>query len=171
MERKKIGDVALGVLIALYCINVFLVTIGYDWFARSEARIFWMGVLFMSLPMFSSLAGAIVIYGKQTLSWWLTPMLAYIVVPGAVIATAFLRQGTLVSVQEGARNTQGFSGGAVLAVILIASALLLPLLVGGPIALATAVWAKHDWKKLVAIPAVSFIIITGIFFIYLLDRA
>lgn len=169
MERKKIGAVALGVLIALYCIDVFLVMIGANWFARSEVRIFWMGLLFVSLPMFTSCIGAIVIYGKQTLSWWLTPILAYVVVPGAIIATAFLRQGTLVSVQEGARNTQGFGGGAVLAVTLIASALLLPLLVGSPIALATAVWAKHDWKKLIAIPVISFIVLTGTFFLLLID--
>lgn len=170
MNREKIGARAFGILLGFYGLDIILPAIGMTWFARTEAHLFWVALLLFFLPIMTSVVGMVLIYGTRKLSWWLAPIFAYSTIPVASLATVLLRSGTLVTVQEGARNTQGFLAGAVLSVLLVFAQIAFPIFIGTPIVFATLVWAKQDWKKLVAIPAVSFVILTGTFFLLLIDR-
>lgn len=171
MNREKAGRVAFGVLLVFYCIDVLLPAIGTTWFARTEAHLFWVGSLLFYFPMVTALAGMALIYAKQKLSWWTVPLLIYATVPAAFMVTMLIRSGALVTIQEGARNTQGFAAGALLSILLVFANIFFPLFIGGPIALATLVWAEKEWKKLVAIPVISFVVLTITFFLLLTDRA
>lgn len=170
IERKKIGSIAFGILLGLYFIDVVLPIVGKMWFSRPVVHLFWTGFLFFVLPMITSLVGMVFVYGRQKFSWWLAPILIYVTAPVAFLATLLLRSGVLVQVQEAARNTQGFGAAALISVIEIASAIMFPLFIGSPIVLATLVWSEKDWKKLIAIPVVSFVVLTVTFFLLLIDH-
>jgi hypothetical protein len=171
IERKKIGTVTFWVLLGLYLVDVALPIVGKTWLARSGVHLFWSGFLFFVLPMMTSLVGMVFVYGKQKFSWWLAPILVYIVAPAALVATVLLRSGTLVHVQEAAQNTQGFAAGAFIAAVVVSSAIAFPLFIGSPIVLAVCIWAEKDIKKVVAIPVISFVVLTVTFFLLLIDRA
>lgn len=170
MSREKIGLIAFGTLLGFYGLDVLLPIIGMTWFARTEAHLFWVGGLFFCLPIMTSNVGMLLIYAKRQLSWWIAPLLVYTTIPLAFATTLLLRSGTLVAVQEGARNTQGFAGGAVFSVLLVLALVAFPLFIGTPIVFATLVWAKQDRTRLIAVPLISFVVLTGTFFLLLINR-
>lgn len=121
--------------------------------------------------MITSITGMALIYAKQKFSWWLAPILIYAAIPLAFVTTLLLRSGALVTVQEAARNTQGFGAGALISAVFLFTAIAFPIFIGGPIVLAVCVWAEKDIKKIVAIPIISYVVLTMTFFLLLIDRA
>lgn len=171
MKRETTARVLLTVLLCCYAINAMLIVFGSDWLARSGAHLMWVGSFLFVFPSIIAVIGMAQMYAVRKLTWWLVPILAYSVVPLAFVTTLFLRTKTLVTVQEAAQNTQGFGAGNLLLAIYLFCAVAFPLCIGGPIALGTLLWAKRDWKKLVAILLISFVLITAMFLFSLINRA
>ena len=171
MKREVLSRVLLTVLLGCYALNAALIVFGNDWFARSGLHLMWIALLLFIFPILIGAIGMAHVYVAQKLMWWLVPVLAYSVAPVAFVMTLFLRTKTLVTVQDAAQNTQGFGAGNLVLAIFLFSALAFPLCIGGPIVLGTLAWAKRDWKKLVAILSISFVLITAIFFFSLIHRA